>query len=117
MFLLTNERLWFSVRIFFTRTHEKYINCLQNSNIVSSASTISTTCSNKLNSIDSTYFQMISDSTWEELGKGAVTTNIIPEFKNNLQAMSDFLSHNLLEACELAINSLLPAVIMIRTLT
>ena len=102
------------MRIFFTQTHEKYINCLQNSNIVSSASTISTTCSNKLNSIDSTYFQMISDSIWEELGKGAVTTNIIPEFKNNLQTMSDFLSHNLLKACELAINSLLPAVIMIR---
>lgn len=95
--------------------YEKYFNALNgNTGIVTKANSLNLNCSNSIISIDSTFFKKISDSKWQEQGKQIIESSITTGMKNSLNNLSNFISDNLLKACDLSINHLLVKVKLIK---
>lgn len=96
--------------------YKKYYDSLMNQeSIVENANSLVSLCENSLRQINSAYFDKISDSKWEELGKVVVRNSILVTLKSNITKTVDFINNNLKVACDLSIDSLLPTVIKIKT--
>jgi len=91
--------------------YKKYYDALnENRGITVKSNELKTTYLKSYSSINSTYFSQIIDSVWHEESKTIIDNNIIVGVKNNLQSLGDFISNNLVSACDKAINSLLPII-------
>lgn len=87
---------------------------LPKTGIVSAASSLSTTCQSDSNRIN-LYLGEINDSKWSESGASIFKSNIITGIKSSIQALNLFISNNLVKACSISINSLLPSLKEMKT--
>jgi len=96
--------------------YEKYYESLKNNlNMVNLSSELALECSNIYNVIISICFNSVSESPWNESGKSIVVNSIFENMKQSITMLKDFISNNLVKACDLSINSLLPKIEEIRT--
>lgn len=90
---------------------EKYIiyyeSLLGNEHIVSDANGLATAVSDGATSVNN-FFNKINSSNWEEDGQVIATTYVFTGLNTSIKGLSDMISDNLVNACTIAINSLLP---------
>lgn len=92
---------------YFKLYENYYNNLVNNKNIVQLSNELSSICLSYKNSINNT-LEVIKNSNWFEKGKTIITNQIFLDFNNKLENLSNFISKNLVNACNLSINSLLP---------
>ncbi|MDD3187339.1 MAG: hypothetical protein PHD02_02560 [Bacilli bacterium] len=88
-----------------------YDSLINSTDITSKAASLAEKCNFYSFKINSTYFNKISESKWSELGAPVVKTNIIISLKSSIEKVKEAIENNLVQACNLSINSLLPKVI------
>lgn len=97
--------------------YKKYYDSLKDQqSIVNSSNSLSSDCSNSIQTIKSTYFNKIRDCKWKENGKNVIVSNIIIDFEIKLDNLKSFIETNLVTACNLSINDLFPILTNIRGL-
>lgn len=92
---------------YFKLYENYYNNLVNNKNIVQLSNELSSICLSYKNSINNK-LEVIKNSNWFEKGKTIITNQIFLDFNNKLENLSNFISKNLVNACNLSINSLLP---------
>ena len=90
---------------------EKYIiyydSLLGNEDIVSIANDLASAVSAGATSINN-FFNKINSSNWEEDGQVIATTYVFTGLNTSIRGLCNMISDNLVNACTIAINSLLP---------
>lgn len=95
--------------------YKKYYDILGNNlTIATKAQTLANTVKESISAIVSTYFNELSESKWEELGKDVTINGVFVGLNSELITLSDFLSDNLCNACDLSVNRLYPTTVEIK---
>lgn len=95
---------------------ENYYNSLKNNtNIYANASNLYDTSKMQENIIKNNYMNKIMDSKWQEDGKLTIVQGVLQNICDDITKLTGYLENNLLQACNLSINSLLPVLENIKT--
>lgn len=93
---------------YFNKYKKYYDVLINNTNILGTSQTLSSECFNLFEQAVSNYFNAIIGYEWEESGKDIVTSVILSGMKDDFENICSLINDNLVVACNLAINSLLP---------
>lgn len=95
---------------------ENYYNSLKNNtNIYANASNLYDTSKMQENIIKNNYMNKIMDSKWQEDGKLTIVQGVLQNICDDITKLTGYLENNLVQACNLSINSLLPVLENIKT--
>lgn len=93
---------------YFSKYKKYYDVLINNANILGTSQELSSECTNLFETAVSNHFNSIISYEWEESGKDVVTNVILNGLTDDFEKICDLINNNLVVACNLAINSLLP---------
>ena len=95
---------------YFNKYKEYYDAINANTNILRSSEDLSSECKMLFEQAVSGLFTTVSESEWEEAGKDIATNVVLNGMKDDFQNICNLINNNLVVACNIAINSLLPKI-------
>jgi len=95
---------------YFNKYKEYYEALNSSANVLRNSEALASECTNLFEQTVSGLFTTVSESEWEESGKDIATNVVLNGLKDDFQSICNLINNNLVVACNIAINSLLPKI-------